>query len=104
MTADFLDEAIHPNQCLNGVVSAEGRQFHYEATIQPLSIVKRWCTPCRDYHFFQVNRQVGKRHTIGRKAQQVVQKARSVALLVLIGELLALAALGMAASALASMR
>ena len=104
MSGDFLDETIHPNQCLNGVVSAEGRQFHYEATIKPLSIVRRWCVHCREYHSFQIERQLAKRHTIARKAREVAQKARSVALLVLVGELLALAALGIGASALAAMR
>jgi hypothetical protein len=104
MSGDFLDEAIHSNQCLNGIVAAEGRQFHYEATIQPVSIVRRWCGPCREYHLFEVRRQLAKRHSIARKARDVVQKARSVALLVLCGELLALAALGIGASALASMR
>jgi hypothetical protein len=104
MSADFLDEAIHPNQCLNGVVAAEGRQFHYEAKIKPLSIVRRWCVPCREFHSFQIERQLAKRHTLARKAREVAHKARGVALLVLLGELLALAALGIGASALASIR
>lgn len=104
MSGEFLDEAIHPNQCLNGVVAAEGRQFHYEATIKPLSIVRRWCVHCREYHSFQIERQLAKRHTFARKARAVAHKARGVALLVLLGELLALAALGIGASALASIR
>jgi hypothetical protein len=104
MTGEFLDEAIHPNQCLNGIVAAEGRQFHYEATIKPLSIVRRWCVHCREYHSFQIERQLAKRHTLARKARDVAQKARGVALLVLVGELLALAVLGLGASALAAIR
>ncbi|MGZ5440346.1 MAG: hypothetical protein ACXW4P_03805 [Thermoanaerobaculia bacterium] len=104
MSADFLDEAIHPNQCLNGVVAAEGRQFHYEATIRPLSIQKRWCAPCRTFHWFQIERQLAKRHTIARKARAVAQKARGVALAIVLGELLAIATIGIGAAALAAMR
>jgi hypothetical protein len=104
MSADFLDEAIHPNQCLNGVVAAEGRQFHYEATIRPLSIQKRWCVACRQFHWFQIERQLAKRHTLARKARALTQKARDVALLLVVGELLAITTIGIGAAALAAMR
>lgn len=97
MSGNFLDEVIHP-------IHAEGRQFHYAATIKPLSIEGGWCHQCRKYHFVQIERELAKPHSFARKAQEVVHKARSVALLVLIGELLALAVLGIGASALAAVR
>lgn len=105
MSGDLLDGAIHAEQCLNGVVGAEGRQFHYAATVRPLSIAKRWCTACREYHWYEIQRTLATRPSLfARHAGHLTQKARSVALLVLLGELLGLAALGIGASALAAMQ
>lgn len=95
-----LDALTHPTRCLSGAMG-EGRQLHYRATVRRLSIEREWCADHRTYHYFQIERQVERPRTFGRI---VADKARTVALAVVVGLSLALTTVAIGASALAAMR
>lgn len=92
----LLDD-IQPVQCLRDTIAAESHS-NYATEFEPVSIVRRWCDGHQTTHLFQVRRKPV------RKRLRMTTKARDVLALFFIGEMIAFAAVAVAASAIAAVR
>ncbi len=94
-----LVDDIQPVECLRDTIAAEqGRRGNYATEFEPVSIVRRWCDGHQTTHLFQVRRKPV------RKQLRMTSKARDVLALFFIGEMIAFAAVALAASAIAAVR
>jgi len=62
-----------------------------------VSIERRWCESCRSWHYFAILRRRSAKSWWSKKAREVVA-------LFILGEIIAVGTLGLAAGALAAMR